>query len=87
MHNLQSSYPGKLSFTAFPYCLVKCNALIKFSLFLKTECSEWSIQADFNAPYLKNFLKKLITEVELEHGNVLDNLYELYAQYMTSLEV
>ncbi|XP_054800793.1 uncharacterized protein LOC129304960 isoform X2 [Prosopis cineraria] len=42
--------------------------------------------AGFHAPYLKNFLKKLITEVELEHGSVLDNLYELYAHHMTSIK-
>ncbi|XP_061348431.1 uncharacterized protein LOC133293839 isoform X2 [Gastrolobium bilobum] len=41
---------------------------------------------DFYAPYLKNFLKKLITQVELDHGYVLDQLYELYAQYMTSFK-
>ena len=45
------------------------------------------MQDGFYAPYLKNFLKKLITEVELEHGSVLDNLYELYAHYMTSIKV
>ena len=45
------------------------------------------MQGDFHAPYLKNFLKKLITQVELEHGYVLDNLYELYAHYMTSFKV
>ncbi|XP_054800795.1 uncharacterized protein LOC129304960 isoform X4 [Prosopis cineraria] len=43
-------------------------------------------RAGFHAPYLKNFLKKLITEVELEHGSVLDNLYELYAHHMTSIK-
>ncbi|KAJ7978013.1 Protein-lysine N-methyltransferase [Quillaja saponaria] len=37
-------------------------------------------------PYLKNFLKKLITEVELNHGVVLGELYELYTQYLTSLK-
>ncbi|KAK4273499.1 hypothetical protein QN277_021883 [Acacia crassicarpa] len=42
--------------------------------------------AGLYAPYLKNFLKKLIIEVELEHGCVLDNLYELYAHYMTSIK-
>ncbi|KAF7805143.1 protein-lysine N-methyltransferase EEF2KMT isoform X1 [Senna tora] len=45
-----------------------------------------TLYADFNAPYLKSFLKKLITEVELERGHALDNLYELYAQYMTSIK-
>lgn len=45
------------------------------------------MQADFYAPYLKNFLKKLITQVELDHGYVLDQLYELYAHYMTSSKV
>jgi hypothetical protein len=41
----------------------------------------------FHVPYLKNFLKKLITEVELNHGVVLDELYEQYAYYMISLKV
>ncbi|KAE8010159.1 hypothetical protein FH972_006549 [Carpinus fangiana] len=46
-----------------------------------------SMQAGkFHVPYLKNFLKKLITEVELNHGVVLDELYEQYAYYMTSLK-
>lgn len=40
-----------------------------------------------HAPYGRNFLKKLITEVELNHGVVLDELYEQYAYYMTSLKV
>nr|KYP71253.1 Protein FAM86A [Cajanus cajan] len=43
-----------------------------------------SAPGDFHAPYLKNFLKKLITQVEFDHGCVLDHLYELYALYMTS---
>ncbi|KAK4795397.1 hypothetical protein SAY86_013391 [Trapa natans] len=30
-----------------------------------------------HAPYLRNFLKKLISEIELKHGDVLDELYEL----------
>ncbi|XVF57388.1 hypothetical protein PTKIN_Ptkin06aG0201200 [Pterospermum kingtungense] len=34
--------------------------------------------------YLKKFAKKLITEVESNHCNVLDELYEQYASYMTS---
>lgn len=48
--------------------------------------AEW-IQGDFHAPYLKNFVKKLIWQVEFDHGYVLDQLYELYAQYMTSFKV
>lgn len=36
--------------------------------------------------YLKKFVKKLITEVESNHCNVLDELYEQYASYMTSLK-
>ncbi|XP_062145385.1 uncharacterized protein LOC133852634 [Alnus glutinosa] len=40
----------------------------------------------FHVPYLKSFLKKLITEVELNHGVVLDELYEQYAYYMISLK-
>ncbi|XP_057743366.1 uncharacterized protein LOC130961460 isoform X2 [Arachis stenosperma] len=32
------------------------------------------------------FLKKLISEVEFDHSYVLDYLYELYAQYMTSFK-
>ncbi|KAK9293315.1 hypothetical protein L1049_021307 [Liquidambar formosana] len=39
-----------------------------------------------NAPYIKNFLKKLITEVESNKVEVLDELYEQYAHYMTSLK-
>ncbi|KAA0063686.1 hypothetical protein IC582_011668 [Cucumis melo] len=38
----------------------------------------------FHVPYLKNFLKKLISEVELSQAEVLDELYELYAHYMVS---
>ncbi|XP_057963389.1 uncharacterized protein LOC131154565 isoform X2 [Malania oleifera] len=38
------------------------------------------------APYLKIFLKKLINEIELNHGEVLDELYELYAHYVTLLK-
>ncbi|XP_027353438.1 protein-lysine N-methyltransferase EEF2KMT [Abrus precatorius] len=45
-----------------------------------------STPGDFHAPYLRNFLKKLITQVEFDHGFVLDHLYELYAQYMTSFK-
>ncbi|CAJ1960905.1 unnamed protein product [Sphenostylis stenocarpa] len=45
-----------------------------------------STSGDFHVPYLKNFLKKLITQVELDHGYVLDNLYEIYAHYMTSFK-
>ncbi|RYR52514.1 hypothetical protein Ahy_A06g027425 isoform B [Arachis hypogaea] len=45
-----------------------------------------STPGDFYAPYLKIFLKKLISEVEFDHGYVLDYLYELYAQYMTSFK-
>ncbi|XVE62961.1 hypothetical protein DITRI_Ditri06bG0161300 [Diplodiscus trichospermus] len=36
-----------------------------------------------NESYLKKFIKKLITEVESKHCNVLDELYEQYASYMT----
>ncbi|KAF2307168.1 hypothetical protein GH714_025235 [Hevea brasiliensis] len=39
-----------------------------------------------NAPYLKNFLKKLIFEIESSHSTVLDELYEQYGYYMTSLK-
>lgn len=45
------------------------------------------MQADFHAAYLKRFLKKLISEVELDHVDVLDELYQLYAEYMASLKV
>lgn len=38
------------------------------------------------APYLKKFLKRLITEVESNNGVVLDELYEKYAYYITSLK-
>ncbi|XP_047152493.1 protein-lysine N-methyltransferase EEF2KMT-like isoform X1 [Vigna umbellata] len=43
-----------------------------------------SSPGDFHVPYLKNFLKKLIAQIEFDHGYVLDSLYELYALYMTS---
>ncbi|OMO62445.1 Nicotinamide N-methyltransferase-like protein [Corchorus capsularis] len=39
-----------------------------------------------NKSYLKKFVKKLITEIESSHDNVLDELYEQYASYMTSLK-
>ncbi|CAN6724706.1 unnamed protein product [Malus baccata var. baccata] len=39
-----------------------------------------------HAPYLKKFLKKLIAEVELNRGDVLDELYEHYAHFMISLK-
>ncbi|XP_045796567.1 protein-lysine N-methyltransferase EEF2KMT isoform X1 [Trifolium pratense] len=45
-----------------------------------------STHGDFYAPYLKNFLKKLITQVECDRGCVLDQFYELYAQYITSIK-
>lgn len=49
---------------------------------------EWCLQdGRIHAPYLKNFLKKLISEVEMNHGDVLDDLYERYAYYMCSLKV
>ncbi|GMP60604.1 hypothetical protein CsSME_00023393 [Camellia sinensis var. sinensis] len=37
-------------------------------------------------PYLKSFLKKLIAEVESQGLEVLDELYERFAFYMTSLK-
>ncbi|XWS64580.1 hypothetical protein CRYUN_Cryun05aG0015800 [Craigia yunnanensis] len=40
-----------------------------------------------NDSFLKKFVKKLITEVESNHGNLLDELYEQYASYMTSFKV
>jgi len=40
-----------------------------------------------HVPYLKNFLKKLIREVESTGGSLLDEFYERYACYMTSLKV
>ncbi|XP_058740571.1 uncharacterized protein LOC131612837 [Vicia villosa] len=45
-----------------------------------------STPGDFHAPYLKNFLKKLITQVECDHGSVLDQFYELYAHFITSFK-
>ncbi|KAK3031605.1 hypothetical protein RJ639_035611 [Escallonia herrerae] len=39
-----------------------------------------------HAPYVKNLLKKLIVEIESIGGEVLDELYEQYAHYMTSLK-
>ncbi|XP_010546668.1 PREDICTED: putative uncharacterized protein DDB_G0277003 [Tarenaya hassleriana] len=40
--------------------------------------------ANGNTSYAKKFLKKLISEIELENGEVLDELYEEYALYMSS---
>ncbi|KAL2514741.1 S-adenosyl-L-methionine-dependent methyltransferase superfamily protein [Forsythia ovata] len=40
----------------------------------------------WQGPYLKRFLKKLIVEIESSGGVVLDELYEQYAFYMTSLQ-
>ncbi|XP_048138770.1 putative uncharacterized protein DDB_G0277003 isoform X7 [Rhodamnia argentea] len=40
-----------------------------------------------HAPYLKHFLKKLILEIEANRDDVLDELYELYTEFMTSLKV
>ncbi|KAK7284324.1 hypothetical protein RJT34_19069 [Clitoria ternatea] len=45
-----------------------------------------STPGDFHAPYLKNFLKKLITHLEFNHASVLDQLYELYAHYIASFQ-
>ncbi|XP_030466949.1 uncharacterized protein LOC115685932 isoform X1 [Syzygium oleosum] len=39
-----------------------------------------------HAPYLKNFVKKLILEIESNRDDVLDELYELYTEFMTSLK-
>ncbi|KAL5768464.1 hypothetical protein ACOSP7_015010 [Xanthoceras sorbifolium] len=39
-----------------------------------------------HAPYLKSFLKKLINEVELNSGDVLDELYEQYAYFMIAIK-
>ncbi|MBA0710056.1 hypothetical protein Golax_025057 [Gossypium laxum] len=36
--------------------------------------------------YSKKFVKKLITEIESNHGNVLDELYEQYGSYMISFK-
>ncbi|KAM6558288.1 hypothetical protein CsatA_027527 [Cannabis sativa] len=44
------------------------------------------VEGKFHAPYLKNFLKKLISEAEKNCCNVLDEIYEQYAFYMTSLK-
>ncbi|VVB15271.1 unnamed protein product [Arabis nemorensis] len=40
--------------------------------------------ANGNASYAKKLLKKLINEVELENGEVLDQVYEEYALYMST---
>ncbi|KAF8018137.1 hypothetical protein BT93_H3129 [Corymbia citriodora subsp. variegata] len=39
-----------------------------------------------HAPYLKIFLKKLILEIESNRDDVLDELYELYSEFMISLK-
>ena len=49
---------------------------------------EWWMQAGkLHVPYLRKFLKKLIAEVELDRGDVIDELYEQYAHYMATLKV
>ncbi|KAL1214896.1 Calmodulin-lysine N-methyltransferase [Cardamine amara subsp. amara] len=40
--------------------------------------------ANGNGSYAKKLLKKLINEVELEYGEVLDEVYEEYALYMSA---
>lgn len=40
-----------------------------------------------NGSYGKRLLKKLINEVELENGEVLDEVYEEYALYMSTSKV
>ena len=51
----------------------------------------WSVSTSqdekCHVPYLKNFLKKLIKEVESTGGSLLDEFYERYAFYMASLKV
>ncbi|CAE6124196.1 unnamed protein product [Arabidopsis arenosa] len=42
--------------------------------------------ANGNATYAKKLLKKLINEVELENGEVLDEVYEEYALYMLTFK-
>lgn len=69
---------------------LSCNQILCMHCFsiYKFGSVKWSMQAEnFHAPYLKNFLKKLIAEIELNHDLVLDELYEQYAYYMTSLKV
>lgn len=41
---------------------------------------------EYHRTYLKRFLKKLIAEIESNGYDVLDELYEQYAFYMTSLK-
>ncbi|XP_050384078.1 branched-chain-amino-acid aminotransferase-like protein 1 [Argentina anserina] len=39
-----------------------------------------------HAPYVRRFLKKLIAEVELNRGDVIDELYEHYVHFMSTLK-
>ncbi|XP_039154764.1 uncharacterized protein LOC120286550 [Eucalyptus grandis] len=39
-----------------------------------------------HTPYLKNSLKKHMFEIESNRDNMLDELYELYTEFMTSLK-
>ncbi|XP_027931460.1 uncharacterized protein LOC114187406 isoform X2 [Vigna unguiculata] len=41
-----------------------------------------STPGDFHVPYLKNFLKKLIAQIEFDHGYVLDNLMIVWRREM-----
>uniref|UniRef100_A0A2P2MXI3 Uncharacterized protein MANES_09G163800 n=1 Tax=Rhizophora mucronata TaxID=61149 RepID=A0A2P2MXI3_RHIMU len=52
--------------------------------FVWEHCISKTVKTGY-AYYIKNFVKKLIFEIESSHGTVADELYEQYGYYMTSL--
>lgn len=54
-------------------------------IFIHEQCIENRICRNYppSQLYVKNFLKKIISEAESQHIEVLDVLYEQYAQYLT----
>ncbi|KAK8698130.1 hypothetical protein V6N13_114260 [Hibiscus sabdariffa] len=57
----------------------------KVQTFIWDHCLTKAVGKGYES-YLKKFVKKLITEVESNHGIVLDELYEQYASYMISFK-
>ncbi|KAH9754668.1 protein-lysine n-methyltransferase eef2kmt [Citrus sinensis] len=74
--HLRLSRHGTLRFSRFP-----CQSMRRWISY-----RESAEVGKAYAPYLRNFLKKLIVEVESIHGEVLDEIYELYADIITSLK-
>lgn len=80
-----------LFFCIYMYiCFINLENFVQIHVcsILKLGSVEWLTQSGkIHGPYLKNFLKKLISEAELSSCPVLDEIYERYAHYMASLKV